>query len=81
MTIDELITELQRRKELHGGQTEVLVTWEGIWRQISCDGVWLSKVNDLAIDADGNYYKAAYQHPDDIKNNPNGQPFDLEESY
>jgi hypothetical protein len=28
MTIDELIAELQRRREMHGGRTEVLITWE-----------------------------------------------------
>jgi hypothetical protein len=70
MTIDELLSELTRRKALHGGGTTVMVTWEGITKQIDPDSIYFGKYNELLIDADGNYYKTAFQHPDDVKNDP-----------
>ncbi len=69
MTIDELIAELQRRRDLHGGNTEVEVTWEGITRPIELANVYLSDGN-LYIDADDNTYKAQFQDPADRVNDP-----------
>ena len=63
MSIDELIGELQRHKNHHGGGCPVMVTWEGALRDIrpadiypeDADALWLDHVRMervLLIDAD-----------------------------
>jgi hypothetical protein len=61
MTIDELIAELQRRREMHGGDTPVRATWEGVVRAIRPENVYFAPDgwNTLWIDADQNSYKPA----------------------
>jgi hypothetical protein len=85
MTIDELIAELQRRREMHGGRTEVLITWESTRQAIGLRDIYLGRSDlgrarkdapPLLIDADFSDYKEAFQHPDDVKNNP---PLESEE--
>ena len=56
MTIDELIIELQRRREMHGPETVVRVTWEGQAIEIDRSNVYFDK-EGLWIDADGNFYR------------------------
>lgn len=67
MTISQFIDLLQRRLAKHG-DVEVEVTWEGIFRELDPEAVYLSKANDshdleagiLLIDADGNAYKDSF---------------------
>jgi hypothetical protein len=40
MTIDELIDELIRRRQMHGGETVVRTTWEGVARDIDLDNIY-----------------------------------------
>lgn len=70
MTIDELIAELHRRRELHGGDTDVQVTWESTKHGIDLGDIYFGKEGCLFVDADGSFYKDSFQHPDDVKNNP-----------
>jgi hypothetical protein len=63
MTIDEMIEELQRRRDMHGGQTPVRATCESVVREINPDNIYYAPWGDdptLWIDADENFYK-----PDD----------------
>jgi hypothetical protein len=59
MTIDEMIAELQRRREMHGGDTPVRTTWEGVVRAIKLENIYfaIDEWNTLWIDADHNHYK------------------------
>lgn len=60
MTIDELIIELERRREMHGGSTEVRTTWEGVQRKIEPENVYFTSRHTspiLWIDADENWNK------------------------
>jgi hypothetical protein len=64
MTIDEMIAEFQRRREMHGGAMEVKTTWEGVVRDIDLDNIYCAadgydedKTLTLWIDADYNSYK------------------------
>lgn len=76
MTIDGLISELHRRRDLHGGQVPVVVTWEGITREIDPENIYLAKPDlwgfsvALLIDADRNFYKEDFQHPSDKQPTP-----------
>ena len=56
MTIDEMITELERRREMHGGSTEVRTTWEGQSKEIAPKNIYfhVDKQPILWIDADDN---------------------------
>jgi hypothetical protein len=40
MSIDELIDELIRRRQMHGGETVVRTTWEGVARDIDLDNIY-----------------------------------------
>jgi hypothetical protein len=40
MTIDEMIEELQRRRDMHGGQTPVRATCESVVREINPDNIY-----------------------------------------
>jgi len=70
MTIDEMISELRRRKDLHGGECEVLVTWQGTYNDVDLKSIYLDKGRALLIDAYDCYFKEDCQHPDDVPNNP-----------
>lgn len=53
MKVKELIKILQR----HNQDEEVSVTWEGIFRDIEEDNIYLAANGKVIIDADENCYK------------------------
>jgi hypothetical protein len=62
MTIDEMIAELSRRREMHGGGTVVRCTWESVVQEILPENIYYTGENDpwgagLWIDADDNSYR------------------------
>lgn len=59
MKTSELIAVLGERLDRHGDR-EVVTTWEGITRPIEPRNVYLSKLDQLHIDADRNSYKPEF---------------------
>ena len=47
MTIDQLIEELQRHRDRHGGSCHVLMTWEGTVREIAPANIYPEAAEDL----------------------------------
>ena len=56
MKVSELIEVLADRLAVHGDR-KVLVTWEGIFRDLDSSHVFLGKIGALLLDADENTYK------------------------
>ena len=62
MFLSEVIECLQRRLEKHG-EREVLLTWEGIYRNIRTKDIYLETSGEIAINCDeddGLMYKRSY---------------------
>ena len=60
MTINELIFELQHRRDQHGGDAVVRTTWEGQTQDIDLSNIYFApggRWEGLFIDADHNSYK------------------------
>jgi hypothetical protein len=53
MKVSKLIEILQQQKP----QKQALITWEGIFREITPKNIYLSPDGRVIIDAGGNYYK------------------------
>ena len=47
MTIDQLIQELQRHRDQHGGSCRVLMTWEGTVRELAPANIYPEAAADL----------------------------------
>jgi hypothetical protein len=47
VTIDQLIQELQRHRDQHGGSCRVLMTWEGTVREIAPANIYPEAAADL----------------------------------
>lgn len=58
MTINEMIAELERRRDIHGGDTPVCATWETVKREIELENIYFTADDrTLWIDADYNSYR------------------------
>ena len=50
MSIDELISHLERHKGDHGGSCPVMITWEGALRDIKADDIYPEEADALWLE-------------------------------